>query len=389
MGNVELFYLCGTIPKVQCSECLLLWNQRMICCTCGHLLVESKAKDALSIPHNVIKKVRPRGARHGKTAAQNRAFRSQLKIGSTEEKCIAMDKLAQEDHSYRQSSEEFERYRKIGISHWTNRAEMHRWDFDQTSETAVTKMNRLRRESGEERPEPRGIRRPLHPAPHGGSGMNTGGADNYWKSIASELVEWAASKNRETWFGRLLIMILLLCCTQIVYGWYQSAATDGVCEQNTLARLIFSCVTSLISMSHVTLAQDVCPHHVIRASCAVFVLTSLRLSTLHSSSSLSSSFFFSWSSSSSSMWVGSEREVPCALPRMRSWVTLADNTPPTSYEPKIFEDNHISETIELFIQESSSDNKPSNLHDGEISDYTSGRVLFWPLFTQVREDPRP
>ena len=56
---------------------------------------------------------------------------------------------------------------------------------------------------------------------------------------------------------------------QIVYRWWQSAATDGWCEQNTLTRLIFSCFTAHISMWHVTLAQDVCPHHVIHASCAV------------------------------------------------------------------------------------------------------------------------
>ena len=30
MGNVELFELCETIPKVQCSQCLLYWNQGMI-----------------------------------------------------------------------------------------------------------------------------------------------------------------------------------------------------------------------------------------------------------------------------------------------------------------------------------------------------------------------
>ena len=30
MGNVELFELCETIPKVQCSECLLYWNQGVI-----------------------------------------------------------------------------------------------------------------------------------------------------------------------------------------------------------------------------------------------------------------------------------------------------------------------------------------------------------------------
>ena len=77
MGNVELLESCETIPKVQCSECLLYWNQGIVYCTCGHLLVESEPShnfhlwrlDALSIPHYVIKKERPRGARHGKTEA--------------------------------------------------------------------------------------------------------------------------------------------------------------------------------------------------------------------------------------------------------------------------------------------------------------------------------
>ena len=32
-GNVELFELCETIPKVQCSECLLYWNQGIVYCT--------------------------------------------------------------------------------------------------------------------------------------------------------------------------------------------------------------------------------------------------------------------------------------------------------------------------------------------------------------------
>ena len=43
MGNVELFELCETIPKVQCSECLLYCNQGIVYCTCGHLLKESEA----------------------------------------------------------------------------------------------------------------------------------------------------------------------------------------------------------------------------------------------------------------------------------------------------------------------------------------------------------
>ena len=43
MGNVELFELCETIPKVQCSECLPLCNQGIVHCTCGHLLRESES----------------------------------------------------------------------------------------------------------------------------------------------------------------------------------------------------------------------------------------------------------------------------------------------------------------------------------------------------------
>ena len=82
VGNVELFVLCETIPKVQFSECLLFWNQGIVYCTCGHLLKDSEASqhfrqwrlDAFSIENYVIKKERPRGARHSKTEAQKEHF---------------------------------------------------------------------------------------------------------------------------------------------------------------------------------------------------------------------------------------------------------------------------------------------------------------------------
>ena len=125
---------------------------------------------------------RPRGARHGKTEAKKEhlvahnarkrcikknyegihdrfqrdpVYRdTQLKIGWTEEKCIAMDKLAQEDHSYRLSYEEYLRYLKhwyITLNKSGKNAPMRlRSDF----RAAVTEMNRLHRESGEEREEP-------------------------------------------------------------------------------------------------------------------------------------------------------------------------------------------------------------------------------------------
>ena len=121
----------------------------MIYSTCEQFLVEIESRrkynklrlDALSISHNVTKKGRPHGARHGKTEEQkeyhiafsawkrcrkrvdsqeehykgihdrflrDQVYReSQLKIGWTEQKCL---ELAQEDHSYRLSKKEFKRY---------------------------------------------------------------------------------------------------------------------------------------------------------------------------------------------------------------------------------------------------------------------------------------
>ena len=48
MCNVELFGLCETISKVQCSECLLYWTHGVIYCTCGHLLVENKSSQKIN-----------------------------------------------------------------------------------------------------------------------------------------------------------------------------------------------------------------------------------------------------------------------------------------------------------------------------------------------------
>ena len=75
---------------------------------------------------------------------------SQPKIGWTEVKCIAMDKLAQEDHSYCPSSEECERYRKNWLSHLNKSGKNAPMRLRSDFRTAVTMMNRLHRESGEE-----------------------------------------------------------------------------------------------------------------------------------------------------------------------------------------------------------------------------------------------
>ena len=75
------------------------------------------------------------------------------------------------------------------------------------------------------------------------------------------------------------------------------------------------------------------------------------------------------------MWIGSELTHLCASAN-EEFGTLANNASLTSYEPNIFDEYHLSETTEIFIQESSSDTRPSYLHDSEISDDTIGRAFF-------------
>ena len=62
---------------------------------------------------------------------------------------------------------------------------------------------------------------------------------------------------------------------------------------------------------------------------------------------------------------------------------MAENNPLTGYEAN---DLHISETTDIFIQESSSDGNPLNLHDLEFDHCTIGMALSSPLFTQEREN---
>ena len=167
--NVELFEFCETIPKVQCSECLFFLESRNCLLHLWRFLERKWIQPTFS-PTATGFFLNPE-LRHQEgptswcSARQNwgteRAFRghnarrrclkekfdgihdrfqresthrdSQPKICWTEEKCIDMDKLAQKNHPFCPSSEEYERYKKIGTSHWTNQAEIHRWNFDHTS----------------------------------------------------------------------------------------------------------------------------------------------------------------------------------------------------------------------------------------------------------------
>ena len=110
----------------------------------------------------------------------------------------------------------------------------------------------------------------------------------------------------------------------------------------------------------------------------VLILSTTFLSALCCPSSLSSSFSFSCSSLSSSMWVTRTLRTLAD----EDLGTLAENDPLTGYEPN---DLHTSETTDIFIQESSGDNRSLNLHDLDFDDYTIGMALSSPLSTQERD----
>ena len=138
--------------------------------------------DTLSIPHYVIKKGRPHGNRHGKTEALKEHFiahntrkrcikkgfegihdrfqkdfkfrDSELRIDRTEKICIQMDEVAQKDCSYHMTQAEYFRYRKnwwICLNNSGKTGPLRdRPDFND----ALTTLNRLHQESGEQQLRP-------------------------------------------------------------------------------------------------------------------------------------------------------------------------------------------------------------------------------------------
>ena len=85
------------------------------------------------------------------------------------------------------------------------------------------------------------------------------------------------------------------------------------------------------------------------------------------------------------MWVASERNSLCASANEES-DTLVNNAPLTGYEFKFFNEFHYPETTDIFVHKPSSDMRPSYSHYHEYDDYTIGRALSSPLFTQEGEE---
>ena len=185
LGNVELFELCETRPKVQCSHCLLYWNQGIVNCTCGQCLIDSESRkkfnrprlDALSILNYVIKKGRSHGARHGKTEVQrdtwlgmcgrDAARKLTLQVNILQVFTIDFseiqfivnhnsqsDELANEDHTYRLTPEEKRRYQGQGYLTLNKSGKNGPMKLRSDFRAAVSLKNRPHHESREQVEEP-------------------------------------------------------------------------------------------------------------------------------------------------------------------------------------------------------------------------------------------
>ena len=190
-GNIEISEIVNAEPKWQCKSCLNHCNPGVIYCVCGRLMTTDSAEnrkyisstlDSFSIPRFYIRKDRPLGHRYGKapgckeyhTAHQlakkcrkkgyesiydryirDKAFRSAMIDHSrTEQMIIEMDKLANEDHSYKASKAEIEFYR----GNWWLHSNVARVDsmpvrFEPEFKSALSTMQRLKRAEDKKKQE--------------------------------------------------------------------------------------------------------------------------------------------------------------------------------------------------------------------------------------------
>ena len=190
-GNIEISEIVNAEPKWQCKSCLNHCNPGVIYCVCGRLMTTDSAEnrkyisstlESFSIPCFYIRKDRPRGHRYGKaprckeyhTAHQlakkcrkrryesihdryirDQAFRkAMIDIGRTEQMIVEMDKLANEDHSYKASKAEIEFYR----GNWWLHSNVARVDsmpvrYEPEFKSALSTMQRLKRSEDKKKQE--------------------------------------------------------------------------------------------------------------------------------------------------------------------------------------------------------------------------------------------
>ena len=128
LGNVKLFELCETTPKVQCSHCLLYWNQGIVYCTCG------QCRKALPTVHDTERVKNKENTTWLGMRGRDAVRKSPPKVKISQvftidfseirfivnhnsqsdgqnKRCKEWDELAKEDHTYKLTPEEKGRYK--------------------------------------------------------------------------------------------------------------------------------------------------------------------------------------------------------------------------------------------------------------------------------------
>ena len=193
---VDISWLKANPAKIFTNDDWMLSQSRTTPSKRGDLVVLGKAKlrhrNSSFLGHNARRRCITKNFDefHDRFQRDSVYRDSELKIGWTEEKSIEMDKLAQEDHSCCPTSEEYEKCKKnwhISLNKSGRNAPMKlRSDFRE----AATIMNRLHRESGEERPEPI----PFHQYQRWHSSSSSSSTswwqwnENWWSSFLFEFV---------------------------------------------------------------------------------------------------------------------------------------------------------------------------------------------------------
>ena len=253
---------------------------------------------------------------------RDQVFRaSQLKIGWTEQKCTEMDELAQQDHTYHLSTEEFKRYQGqwyLTLNKSGKNAPMRLRSYFRA---VVSLKNRVHRESGEEIAEPT--------SPQQYRIWHSSSSDSWWDTSKS----WWSSRY---FFERSLHFFATV---GFVCSRWRSTVTNGVCRQEHLTRHFSPAQCACRMMCHTTLVQvsararqviSMVIHDERLSVCSLLLCSSLCsfpcVFPIPCSSLSTSTCTLSWTSSS--MWT-TPRQITTAPPPNEESCTLAEFNPPT------------------------------------------------------------
>ena len=125
VGNIELCELLETEPKTQSKVCLSYWDIGIVCCTCGHFLqketevnrkIVKYTMDLLSLSNQLKKNAKSKEFQgtHDRFLRDHEFRVRMIEHNRDEEVCRRWDALADGDHIYHLSEQEYFYYKNGG-----------------------------------------------------------------------------------------------------------------------------------------------------------------------------------------------------------------------------------------------------------------------------------